>query len=53
MVIKMSKKGSFFVFPTDASKKPVTGWRKYLLASERSYLALSENAMDSWILSYH
>ena len=53
MVIKMSKKGSFFVFSADASKKSVTVWRKYLPASERSYLALSENAMDCWILSYH
>ena len=26
---------------------------KYLSASERSYLALLENAMDYWILSYH
>ena len=36
-----------------SSQKSVTVWRKYLLASEKSYLALSENAMDCWILSYH
>ena len=24
-----------------------------LIESERSYLALSENAMDCWVLSYH
>ena len=53
MVIKMSKMAHFFVFSTDASKKSVTVWRKYLLVSERSYLALSENAMEYWILSYN
>ena len=53
MVIKMSKMGHFFLFSTDASKKSDTVWRKYLLASERSYLVLSENAVDCWVLSYH
>ena len=35
------------------SKKLVTVWAKYLSTSERFYLALSENAMDYWLLSYH
>ena len=52
IVIKMSKVAQF-VFSADASKKLVPVWTKYLRASERSYLALSENAMNSWILSYH
>ena len=51
--IKMSKIAPFLIFFADASKKSVTVWRKYLSASERSYLVLSENAMDCWILSYH
>ena len=49
----MSKIAHFLVFFADASKKSVAVWRKYLSASERSYLALLENAMDCWILSYH
>ena len=53
MVIKMSKMAHFFVFSAGASKKSATVWRKYLCASEKSYLALSEKAMDYWILSYH
>ena len=53
MVIKMYKNGSSFVPYADASKKSGTVWTKYLHASERSYFALSENAMDCWILSYH
>ena len=47
------KNGLFFEFSAAASKKSVTVWTKYLRASERSDLALSENAMDCWILSYH
>ena len=47
------RNGSFFVFSADASKKSVTAWRTFLRASERSYLALSKNPMDCWILSYH
>ena len=31
----------------------VTVWAKYLSEFKGSYLALSENAMDYWILSYH
>ena len=42
-----------FVFSADDNKKPVTVWAKYSNASERSYLALLENAMYYWILSYH
>ena len=53
MVIKISKMAHFFLFSADASKKSVTVWKKYLRVSERSYLALSENAMDYCILSYH
>ena len=53
MVIKMSKVAHFFVFSADASKKSVTVWAKHLRASERPYLALSENAMDCLVLSYH
>ena len=52
MVIKMSKIAHFFVFSADASKKSVTVWTKYLRTSERSYLALSENAMDCLVLGY-
>ena len=48
--MKNVKYGSFFVFSADDCKKSVTIWTKYLRAS---YLALSENAMDCWILSYH
>ena len=46
MVIKMSKIAHFFVFSAYDSEKPVTICVVYLSASERSYLALSENAMD-------
>ena len=35
------------MFSANASKKSVTVWIKYLRASERSYLALSENVLDS------
>ena len=49
----MSKMAHFFVFPADASKKSVRVWTKHLRASERFYLALSENAIDCWIFSYH
>ena len=53
MKIKVSKNSSFFVFSAYTTKKSVTVWTKYLRASERSYLALSENAIDCWIPSYH
>ena len=46
MVIKMSKVAHFFVFSADARKNSVTVLTKYLRASERSYLAPQENAMD-------
>ena len=39
------KSDSSFVFSADDSKVSVTVWAKYLGASERSYLVLSENAM--------
>ena len=48
MVLEMSKM-NFLLMP--AKNRP--HYMKYLRASERSYLALSENAMDCWILSYH
>ena len=50
--LKCEKWLIFFVFSADTSKKSVTFLTKYLRASERSYLALSENA-DCWVLSYH
>ena len=53
MVIKMSKLAYLFVFSADGSKKSVTIWAKYLTGFERSYLALLENAMDYWALSYN
>ena len=30
-----------------------TVWAKYLSVSERSYLRISEDTMNYWILSYH
>ena len=46
------KNGSVFVFSAGDSKMSITVRAKYLWASERSYLALSENPMNCWILSY-
>ena len=48
MVLEMSKM-NFLLMPA----KNRSQYMKYLRASERSYLALSKNAMDCWILSYH
>ena len=67
MVVEMSKMAHFLyflltsaknqsqlgLFSADDSKKTVPVWRKYLSASERLYLALSENVIDYWILSIH
>ena len=53
LVIKMSKMAHFLYFLLMAAKKTVTVWVKYLSAPERSYLILSENAMDYSILSYN
>ena len=53
MVIKMSKNGSCYVLSAGYTKKSVSVWAKYLIASERSYLALSENTMDYVLRSYH
>ena len=39
-----------FVFSADGKNSV---WAKYLGASEKSYLGLSENAMDYRVLSYH
>ena len=41
---------SSFVYSADDSKASLTVWAKYLGESERSYLFLSENAMDYWML---
>ena len=41
---------SSFAFSVDDSKVSLTVWEKYLGASERSYLVLSENSMDCSIL---
>ena len=44
---KNIKRGSSsFEFPVDNSKVSLTGWIRYLGASERSYLVLSESSMD-------
>ena len=43
----------FFVFFADYSKTSVTVRAKYSTASERSYLAFLENAIDYWFLSYN
>ena len=40
------KSDSSFVFSANDSKASVTVWTKYLRAPERSYLVLSENAID-------
>ena len=37
----------FFVFSTEYRKKSIPVWTKYLSASERSYLSLSENTMEN------
>ena len=41
---------SSFVFSVNDSKLSLTVWVKYLGASKRSYLVLSENSLDYWIL---
>ena len=46
MVTKMSKMTNFFVFSPDASKISVTVWTKYLRASKKFYLTLSEDTID-------
>ena len=38
------KNGTFFAFSANDSKKLVTVWTRYLIAPERSYRVLSENA---------
>ena len=48
----MSKMAHFLYFLLMSAENQLV-WRRYLRASERSYLALSENAMDCWILSYY
>ena len=52
MVMKMSKMAHFLYFLLIIAKS-VAVWRKYLRASERLYLALSEDAMGCCILSCH
>ena len=41
------------MFSIDDIKKSVTVGAKYLSASERSWPALLENALDYWILNYY
>ena len=53
LVIKMSKMAQFLYFLLMTAKKSVTVWAIYFSTFERSYLALLENAMDCWFLSYH
>ena len=48
---KMSK--MTHVISAEYSKKLVPVWTRYLSASERSYLALSESTMDYGVLNYH
>ena len=52
MVIKKSQM-ALFLFSAADSKKPVTLWANYLSGSERSHLALLENAIYYWLLNYH
>ena len=47
------KSGLFFVSSTDDSKKSVTVWAKYFSAPQRFYMALLENAIHYWSLSYY
>ena len=52
MVIKMSKMVHLLFFLLmPANHQSQFGENIYM--SERSYLALSKNTMDCWILSYH
>ena len=45
VIIKMSKMAHIF-FSVDDTKKSFTVWVKYFSASERSYLAFLENAIE-------
>ena len=47
------QKWLFYVLSAGYNKKPVPVWATFLSASERSYLALSENDMDYVLRSYH
>ena len=53
MVIKMSKIAHFMHFFLITSSKTITVWTHYLSLSEKFYLALLENAIDYYSLSYH
>ena len=55
MVIKTSKLAHFMYILLDTAKYQISVpfWARYLNASERSYLALSENTMDYVLQSYH
>ena len=50
IVIEMAH---FLYFLLMTAKKSVMVWAKYFSASERSYLAVLENAVDYCFLSYH
>ena len=51
--MELNFEGSFVIFSADESMKSVQVLAKYLSTSKRSYLVLSENLMNYWILSYH
>ena len=46
MVFKMPNMAHSLYFPLGEQKKSVTFWAEYLGAPGRSYLVLSENAID-------
>ena len=47
------KNSSFYLLSAGYNKKSVPVWVRNLSASERSYVALSENTMDFILCSYH
>ena len=49
----MSKLAYFLSQKMSHVKFSVTVWANNLTGFQRSYLALLENAMDYWVLSYH
>ena len=51
--MELNFEGSFVIFSANESMKSVQVLAKYLSTSERSFLVLSENVMNHWILSYH
>ena len=49
--LKCQKWLVIFVYSADERKKSATVWAKYIRISERSYLPLSENALNYWVLT--